>query len=78
MNVLQQNSDKLLTFVAEKFENKQIDNSTLVQLIELCGSYLNLQTIPKYCKNNNISYNGAKKCRNIIKVLGVKFVQEND
>jgi hypothetical protein len=37
--------NKLLNFIAEKFENNELDNSDMVQIIELCGMYLNLQTI---------------------------------
>ena len=46
--------------------------------IELAGDFLNLQTISDYAKENNISYNGAKKFRNNIELFGVKFVIEND
>ena len=69
---------KLLNFVATKFENEEINNDTLVQLIELCGTYLNIQTIPNYSKSNNMSYNGVKKFRNIIELFNVKFVIDNE
>ena len=72
------NTEKLLSFVATKFENNELDNDSLVQLIELSGRYLNLQTIANYAKENNISYNGAKKFRNIIQLFQTKFVIEND
>jgi hypothetical protein len=73
-----ENTNKLLKFVAEKFEKDELDNESLVQLIELCGNYLNLQTIPEYAKNNNLSYNGVKKFRNIVEIFKVKFVIDND
>ena len=71
-------TEKLLNFVATKFEKEEINNDTLVQLIELCGTYLNIQTIPNYSKSNNMSYNGVKKFRNIIELFNVKFVIDND
>lgn len=52
-------------------------NDGLVQLIELSGLFLNLQTISDYAKNNNISYNGVKKSRKIKTLFGVKFVIDN-
>jgi hypothetical protein len=73
-----ENTNKLLKFVAEKFENNEINNTSLVQLIELCGNYLNLETLPKYATRNNMSYNGVKKFRKVITLFGVKLVQEND
>jgi hypothetical protein len=78
MSNYQQNTDLLLKFVANKFETNQIDNSTLVQLIELAGSYLNLSTIPDYAKENNLSYNGVKFHRKIITLFNVKFVLDNE
>lgn len=57
--------------------NGNFSNNGLVQLIELIGTYLNIDTIPNYCKKNNISYNGAKKNRNTRIIFGVKFVIDN-
>ena len=72
-----ENTDKLLKFISDKFENDEIDNNSLVQIIELCGNYLNLQTIVDYAKNNNLSYNGVKKCRTIKTIFNTKFVIDN-
>lgn len=72
-----ENTDKLLRFISDKFENDEIDNDSLVQIIELCGSYLNLQTIADYAKNNDLSYNGVKKCRTIKTIFNTKFVIDN-
>jgi hypothetical protein len=72
------NTTKLLNFISDKFESGQLDNDSLVQLIELCGSYLNLMTISDYARNNNLSYNGVKKCRKIVKIFNVKFIIDND
>jgi hypothetical protein len=73
-----ENTIKLLDFVSEKFENQELDNSSLVQLIELAGMYLSLATIPEYAKSNKMSYNGVKKHREIKIIFGVKFVIDND
>ena len=66
----------------QKFEESIIDgkwtNDGLVQLIEVAGDYLNLQTIPDYAKNHNLSYNGVKKTREIRNIKGIKFVIDND
>lgn len=72
------NTDKLLNFVATKYEAGELDNSAYVQFIELAGSYLNLKTIPDYCKEKGISYNGAKRFRNPIKLFNVKFIIDNE
>jgi hypothetical protein len=56
----------------------ELSNECLVQIIELTGGYLNLQTISEYAKENNLSYNGVKKCRNIVNLFGCKFVVDND
>ena len=78
MTKIIENTDKLLKFVSEKFENSELNNDSMVQLIELCGMYLNLKTIPKYAKENNMSYNGTKKFRTIKEILKIKFVIDND
>lgn len=73
-----ENTNKLKLFISEKFENNEINNDSLVQLIEHIGNYLNLKTIPNYAKENGKSYNGVKKFRKIVKLFGVKFVVDND
>ena len=78
MEKIRTNTSKLLTFVATKFENEELDNDSLVQLIELSGSYLNLATIPDYARMNNISYNGVKKFRTIKTLFNTKFVIDNE
>ena len=72
-----ENTEKLKVFVARKFMSGQLDNDRLIQLIELCGEYLNIQTPADYAKNNGLSYNGVIKCRQIITLFGKKFVIDN-
>lgn len=69
------------TLTIEKFDKycfeNNVSNEFLVQIIEHSGSYLNIKTISDYAKSENISYNGAKKFRNNIKLFGVKFIIDN-
>lgn len=78
MTQRQINTGKLLDFISDKFEKDELDNESLVQIIEHCGGYLNLQTISDYAKRNNLSYNGVKKCRQVKELFGVKFVIDNE
>jgi hypothetical protein len=72
------NFNKIADFFYESVSNDQLSNQDLVQLIELCGGFLNLKTIPDYAKANNLSYNGVKKHRKIQIIFNVKFVIDND
>jgi hypothetical protein len=56
----------------------ELSNDDLVQIIELCGRYLNLQTISDYARDNNISYNGAKHNRQVRQLFNVKFIIDNE
>lgn len=68
---------KLIEIEKYIYENN-ISNVFLIQLIELGFNYLNLKTIPQYAKDNNMSYNGVKKYRKIIKIRNMKYVIDND
>jgi hypothetical protein len=78
MTSTQVNTDKLCNFIIQKFEDGELNNDSLVQIIELCGGYLNLKTISDYAQKNKMSYNGVKKHRKIQTVFNVKFVIDND
>jgi hypothetical protein len=71
------NINEIQKQISDSVQNYELSNDDLVQIIEICGAYLNLQTIPKYAKEHNLSYNGAKKCREVKEILGVKFVIDN-
>lgn len=75
---IQDNTQKLLAFVGSKFERGELDNKSLVELIQLSGSYLNLETIPDYAKRTGMSYEGVKKGREVIEIFNVKFVIDNE
>ena len=72
------NNEKILNRLSELICKGEIDNTGMVKIIELCGSYLNLKTISDYSRENNISYNGAKKFRKVQELFNVKFVIDND
>ena len=73
-----ENTRKLIDFVAKNYEAGNLDDNSLVQLIELSAKYLNLQTIAEYARANKLSYNGAKNYRNHVKISGVKFIVNNE
>jgi len=66
-----------LNKLGESIQSGKWSNDGLVQLIERAGSFLNLETIPDYAKRNGISYNGAKKFRNVKEIFGIKFIIDN-
>jgi hypothetical protein len=50
----------------------------MVQLIELVSSYLNVETIQGYANRVGKTYNGIKKSKHTIEILGNKYVIDND
>lgn len=64
--------------LSKRIESGELSNKDLVQIIEHVGSYLNLQTISDYAKENNISYNGAKKYRYKVVLFNTKFIIDNN
>jgi hypothetical protein len=69
--------DKLLLNIHKGMENNILSNDDLVQIIEQCGFFLNIKTISDYAKKNNLSYNGVKKFRNVVKIFNTKYVIHN-
>lgn len=74
---IRENTDKLIKFVATKFEAKELDNQSLIELFKLLGPYLNLRTIANYARENGMTYEGVRKCRQIEELFGVRFVIDN-
>ena len=66
-----------LNKLGETIHHGKWSEQGLVQLIELAGDYLNMQTIPDYAVRNNLTYNGVKKTRTITTLFNVKFVTDN-
>ena len=77
MRKTNKHKEKLTEYITKVVYKEELENDALVQIIELCGGFLNLKTIPQYSKDNNISYNGAKKCRNVVELFGNKFIIDN-
>lgn len=75
---IKENTAKLLDFVQDKFIAGELNNDSLLQLFEVMGQYLNLQTIPEYAKRTGLTYNGVKSTRMIKEIFGVKFVIDNE
>ena len=75
-----ENGSKLNDFVGIKIQNNELSNDDLVELIKLCGDYLNLKTIPDYAKAEKISYPGVLKRKNIeiVKIFNTKYVIDNE
>jgi len=71
------NINKIEELIYNHVINDDLNNNDLVQIIELCGKFLNLKTITDYAKENNLSYNGVKNYRNIKLLFNVKFVIDN-
>lgn len=71
------NTDKLIHFVATKFEAGELDNNSLLELFKVMGRYLNLETIQAYADRNKMTYQGVKVGRKIEEIFGVKFVIDN-
>jgi hypothetical protein len=71
------NTDKTLDFLSQKFESGELDNNSLVQIIELCGTYLGVSTISALASKKGKSYNGIKKTMPKIKIFGKVFVVTN-
>ena len=60
----------LVDLVGHIIYDNGVDNEVLIQIIELCGNAMNLQTISDHAKENNLTYNGVKKCRTIRNLFG--------
>lgn len=72
------NGKKLLEWLDMQMLDGKFTNEDLVQFIELTGRYLGLETISDYAYSHKMSYNGVKDHREVRKILGVKFVIDND
>jgi hypothetical protein len=78
MNQVQtpRNIDNIKTLIGKTYQEGDISDYDLVQIIELCGCYLNPLTISDYARKEGISYNGAKK-HPTVNIFGIKFIFNN-
>ncbi len=51
--------NQIKEMIGKSVQENALSNDSLISIIELCGSYLNLKTIPNYAKSEGISYNGT-------------------
>jgi hypothetical protein len=66
--------------ILKRFYEGSLSNDDLVELIKLAGDLLNLKTIPDYCKDAGMSYQGARKdtqTRTNVEIFNVKFIIDN-
>ena len=66
MEKTKENTDKLLQFIAEKYQGGDLNNESLVKVIELCGSYLNLQTLNDHNSGD------------LVMLFGTQFLIDNE
>jgi hypothetical protein len=78
MTEIQQNTDKLISLIATKFEAGELDSDSLVQIFEVIGNYLNLKTVSDYAGLHRLTYNGVINTRKVKEIFGVKFVVDNN
>ena len=78
MNKPIKHTEKIKEYITKVMLKDELSNDSLVQIIELCGGFLNLQSISNYAKSNNLSYNGVKKCRNVIILFNNKYIIDNN
>jgi hypothetical protein len=69
--------NEICEHLSKRITSEELSNDDLVQIIEHLGAYLNIQTITRYAKENNLSYNGVKKFRPVTEIFNVKFVIDN-
>lgn len=68
---------KLLEYITKVVMKDELENDALVQIIELCGEFLQLKSIQKCADDNGKSYNGIKKTRNVIELFNNKYIIDN-
>jgi hypothetical protein len=77
--VISTNAQKNCNFIQEKYENNQLNDNDLVQIIILGFDLLNLKTIQKYAKDNGKTYRGVSKFnKKIVNINNNKFVIDNE
>ncbi len=75
--------DSLINQIGKKVQNGELKNEDLIEIINVCGSFLNLKTIPDYAKAEGISYNGTLNRIKLNKVqecniFGNKMIIDNE
>ena len=68
--------------ISVRFQNNELSNDNMIDIIKHFGSYLNLETYSDYAKRTSLDYNSVKarvKSGKIqeMELFGVKFVIDN-
>jgi hypothetical protein len=75
---IKENTFAILDKIAEMYENKELDDESLIQIMQVCGDYyLKMKTIADYAKDNNLTYQGVRKERISFTLFNSKFVKNN-
>lgn len=72
---------KAIVKLGQSIHEAKWSNEGLVELIKLCGEYLNVSTVPDYCARTGMSYPGAIKPargRQVIDLFGARFIIDNE
>lgn len=72
-------SRELEYLISENFESGNLSDEDLVNIINLCGAYLNLISPSDLAKRDGISSvsaNKETKYRKFVNIFGVRFISE--
>ena len=81
MSTLNEYEALALKKLGQTIQEGKWSNAGLVQLIKLSGEFLNIKTVPDYCKYAGMSYPGAikpVKGRKVENIFNVKFIIDNE
>jgi hypothetical protein len=68
----------ILNRIGSLIHEGKLSNDFLVSNLKLSVEYLNLQRISDYSKQNNISTQGLRGNKNIIKICNYQLIIDND
>lgn len=71
-------SQEIKSLISKSTMNGDLCNDDLVQIIELCGRYLNIKTVANYARDRAISYQAATKKRNKIRIFDTAYIIDNE
>jgi hypothetical protein len=78
MNQLSDYEQKALQKLGETIMEGKWSNTGLVQLIALVEQFLNPLSIQKYADQEGKTYNGIKKTKKTVLILGHKYIIDNE
>lgn len=70
--------NKVYNRIGQLIHDGKLSNDFLVSNLKLSAEYLNLQRISDYSKQNNISTQGLRGNKNIIKICNYQLIINND